>query len=153
MVGRRVEPIATVVRGEVVEPVALLCRVRTVAQVPLADETGSIALTTEYVGERNLTLPEPVLIIHDEVPMAVAPGQEGPAVRRAKGIAGESILEKHPLSGEAVQGARPCVGASACAEGVVAPLVGEDVQDVGLLHAASVSVTVQTPSMTQSDTD
>ena len=108
---------------------------RLMAEVPLADAHGLVALRFQQGGERGLGLGETGLIRrHEHVGHAgsggVAAGEQRRPRRGANGIGGIELREAHALRRHAVQVGRANFGA-VTAEVAIAEIVGVDHDDVG----------------------
>ena len=109
---------------------------RAVAEVPLADHAGRVALLLQELGQGLLLRVEPVASggaqrAEDADPLRVAPRQERGSRRAADRLGHVEVREAHALGGEPVQVRRLEALRAVAPDVGVALVIGEDEHDVG----------------------
>jgi hypothetical protein len=108
-----------------------------ISHMPLADVRGQVAELLQL----DVVIRQPVAhrvarhVVDDAVTTCVLAGHDRSAVRRADRRGVESSLEKHAFGSQPVDVRRLHVGVAARAELIVAQVIHQDDEEIGLSHA------------------
>jgi len=103
-------------------------------EVPLADDRRLVAGLLEQLGERLLRRVELDAVVDHPVRVAVLPRLDHRPARRADRVRHKTVMEDHPLGGQAVDLGRLVDLRAVGADRVRGVVVGEDEEDVGPLR-------------------
>jgi hypothetical protein len=99
--------------------------------MPLPNEAGTIAAGAEKFGDGDRVLPEAQVIGDHAVLVAVLAGHQKGAGRAADGCVGDGVAELQAVPGKLVEVGGAGVLIAHGTEGLTAPLIGHEPDDVG----------------------
>ena len=99
--------------------------------VPLADVTGRVTRLPETAAQRRARRLQLDIVHHQAMARGILAGHQRAPIRAAHREAGDGVDEVKRLARQGVDDGRPGVGVAAVAEGLGAPLVDENEDDIG----------------------